>query len=35
MVEVYRREKAVLKLVATLYHQDELTSSILPGFNCQ
>jgi len=34
MVEVYRREKAVLKLVATLYHQDELTSSILPGFNC-
>lgn len=34
MVELYRREKALLKLVATLYHQDELTSSILPGFNC-
>lgn len=34
MVEVYRREQAVLKLVATLYHQDELTSSVLPGFNC-
>lgn len=33
-VEVYRRENAVLKLVATLYHQDELTSPILPGFSC-
>lgn len=33
-VEVYRREKAVLTLVATLYHQDELTSPILPDFNC-
>lgn len=33
-VEVYRRENAVLKLVATLYRQDELTSPILTGFSC-
>ena len=33
-VEVYRREDAVLKLVATLYHQDKLTSPILTGFSC-
>jgi len=33
-VEVYRRENAVLKLVATLHSQDELTSSILPGLSC-
>jgi Uma2 family endonuclease len=33
-VEVYRRENAVLKLMATLYRQDELTSSILNGFSC-
>ncbi|BAY77778.1 hypothetical protein NIES25_42470 [Nostoc linckia NIES-25] len=33
-VEIYRREQAVLKLVSTLFHQDELTSSLLPGFNC-
>ncbi len=33
-VAVYRRENAVLKLVATLYPQDKLTSPILPGFNC-
>ena len=33
-VEVYRRENALLKLVATLYHQDELTSPILLGFGC-
>jgi Uma2 family endonuclease len=33
-VEVYRREKAVLTLVATLYSQDELTSPTLPGFSC-
>ncbi|GAC1457852.1 MAG: Uma2 family endonuclease [Chamaesiphon sp.] len=33
-VEVYHRENAILKLVMTLYPQDELTSSILPGFNC-
>ncbi|MCI3281326.1 Uma2 family endonuclease [Synechococcus sp. PCC 6717] len=33
-VEVYRRENAVLKLVATLYPQDELTSPVLPSFRC-
>ncbi len=33
-VEVYRRENAALKLVATLYSQDELTSPILLGFSC-
>jgi Uma2 family endonuclease len=33
-VEVYRRDKAVLKLVATLFSQDELTSPLLPGFGC-
>jgi Uma2 family endonuclease len=33
-VEVYRRETAVLKLVATLYRSDELTSPILDGFKC-
>lgn len=33
-VEVYRREKAALKLISTLYQQDELTSPILPGLSC-
>ena len=33
-VEVYRRENAALKLVATFYSQDELTSPILPNFSC-
>ncbi|XHR80254.1 MAG: Uma2 family endonuclease [Gloeotrichia echinulata GP01] len=33
-VEVYRREKAVLKLVATLFATDELFSPILPDFVC-
>ena len=32
-VEVYRRENAIL-IAATLYSQDELTSPILPDFNC-
>lgn len=32
-VEVYRRENAVLTLVATLYRQDQLTSPVLPGFS--
>ncbi len=31
-VQVYRREKAALKLVATLHVEDELTSPLLPGF---
>ncbi|MBF2026279.1 MAG: Uma2 family endonuclease [Oscillatoriales cyanobacterium C42_A2020_001] len=33
VVEVYRRENGALKLAATLYCQDELTSPILPGFS--
>jgi Uma2 family endonuclease len=32
-VEVYRREKATLKLVATLLANDEITSPILPEFS--
>ncbi|MBI3360195.1 MAG: Uma2 family endonuclease [Chloroflexi bacterium] len=31
-LQVYRREGAALKLAATLYAGDELTSSLLPGF---
>ena len=34
-VAAYRRENAMLKLVATLYAADELTSLILPGFSSQ
>lgn len=33
-VEVYRREQAVLKLAATLFDEDNLTSPLLPGFDC-
>jgi Uma2 family endonuclease len=33
-VEVYRRDNVALKLVATLYTQNEITSAILPGFSC-
>ncbi|MDZ8096479.1 MAG: Uma2 family endonuclease [Nostoc sp. DedQUE05] len=33
-VEVYRREKAQLVLVATLLGDDEITSPLLPGFCC-
>ncbi|QIR40183.1 Uma2 family endonuclease [Tolypothrix sp. PCC 7910] len=33
-VEVYRREKAVLKLVATLLTTDDLSSPLLPNFVC-
>ena len=32
-VEVYRREGAALRLVATLFSQDELTSPMLPDFS--
>lgn len=34
VVEVYRRENAVLNLVATLYSEDRLTSPALPEFDC-
>ncbi len=33
-VEVYRRENAVLKRVATYTSQDSITSPVLPGFQC-
>ncbi|WP_341527146.1 Uma2 family endonuclease [Nostoc sp. UHCC 0302] len=33
-VEVYRREQAILKLVATLFNGDELSSPLLPDFTC-
>ena len=33
-VEVYRRQQAALKLVATLFGEDELISPLLPGFKC-
>lgn len=31
-IEVYRREKAILRLIATLFTSDELTCPLLPGF---
>jgi Uma2 family endonuclease len=34
-VEVYRREQALLRLVATLFAEDELVTPLLPGFACQ
>lgn len=33
-IEVYRREQAALRLVATLFDQDTLQSPLLPGFTC-
>lgn len=33
-VEVYRREKATLVLVATLFASDEFNSPLLPDFVC-
>jgi Uma2 family endonuclease len=33
-VEVYRRERATLGLMATLFTNDELSSPLLPGFIC-
>jgi Uma2 family endonuclease len=35
LVDVYRRESAALKHVATLYADDALESPTLPGFSCQ
>ncbi|MDY6803440.1 MAG: Uma2 family endonuclease [Cyanobacteriota bacterium] len=34
-IEIYRRKNAVLKLTATLFNNDVLTSPLLPGFTCQ
>jgi Uma2 family endonuclease len=33
-IQIYRREQATLVLAATLFSSDNLTSPILPGFNC-
>lgn len=33
-VEVYRRQDAALRLAATLYASDTLTSLLLPQFSC-
>jgi Uma2 family endonuclease len=33
-VEVYRREQATLRLIATLFVNDELSTPLLPGFTC-
>jgi Uma2 family endonuclease len=33
-VQVYRRDGAALRPVATLQGQDTLTSPLLPGFSC-
>ncbi|MEB3339025.1 MAG: Uma2 family endonuclease [Leptolyngbyaceae bacterium] len=33
-VEVYRRQKVTLKLMATLLEGDEVTSPLLPAFSC-
>ena len=33
-VEVYRRENATLRLMATLLNDDQLSSPLLPGFSC-
>jgi Uma2 family endonuclease len=34
-VEIYRRENAQLKLIATLLAEDEIHSPLLPGFSCK
>jgi Uma2 family endonuclease len=34
-LEVYRLERHILKLVATLIDEDEITTPILPGFSCK
>lgn len=33
-IEVYRREQASLRLIATLFSDDVLNSPLLPGFSC-
>ncbi|NJK27707.1 MAG: Uma2 family endonuclease [Coleofasciculaceae cyanobacterium SM2_3_26] len=34
-IEIYRRDRAQLTLVATLLAEDTLTSPLLPGFSCE
>jgi Uma2 family endonuclease len=33
-VQIFRRQRAMLELVATLLADDEITSPLLPGFSC-
>ena len=33
-IEVYRREKGILKIVSTLFNSDEITSPLLPECRC-
>ncbi|MGI8500957.1 MAG: Uma2 family endonuclease [Hassallia sp.] len=33
-IQIYRREQATLVLAATLFSSDNLSSPLLPGFNC-
>ena len=33
-IQIYRREQAILVLVATLFSSDNLSSPLLPGFTC-
>ena len=33
-IEIYRRDHAVLTLIATLFVSDELTCPLLPSFSC-
>ncbi|MBP0021087.1 MAG: Uma2 family endonuclease [Cyanobacteria bacterium SBLK] len=33
-VEIYHRENAQLRLIATLLAEDEIASPLLPGFTC-
>ena len=33
-IEIYRRDRAALTLIATLFVNDELTCALLPGFSC-
>ncbi|GBF79572.1 hypothetical protein AsFPU1_0968 [Aphanothece sacrum FPU1] len=35
LIEVYRRDQGILIKVMTLYGSDQLTSPLLPDFNCQ
>ena len=35
LIEVYRRENAILKKAMTLFKADQLTSPLLPGFSCE
>ncbi|NJP12564.1 MAG: hypothetical protein HC866_26425 [Leptolyngbyaceae cyanobacterium RU_5_1] len=33
-VQIFRRQRVTLELVATLLAEDEITSPLLPGFSC-